>query len=300
MKQPQSSSAQQITSSNQLECRIVGKLLADHALSNSLTAIVDVPAVYIQQLWRTVRQVPNANNSFHGRQERDHIHYGHIIGYQGPLQRVSAFFTKNLSQPWKTMFKVFNRCLTSQLTGHDQMKINVMQIFHEVINKVHVDYASLLLSDFIHCVMQKKNVIQYPRFTKLIIANFMEKYESIPKRLKVEYHTIKDDTLLVNIYTTGEMTVPAMQIPDDLLTDGIRDTQAHKDYVEKFEGMKKKGKHVAGESSSTRPSLKIRIKQQKTTSTTPLPPSDDHERDDIIEATQLSLALEKTAKVYEE
>ncbi|GKB55377.1 hypothetical protein Tco_0906130 [Tanacetum coccineum] len=59
-------------------------------------------------------------------------------------------------------------------------------------------------------------------------------------------------------------------------------------------------KQVAGESSSPKPSLNIRIKQQKSTSTTPLPPSDDEERDDIIEVTQLSLALDKTAKVYEE
>ncbi|GJY26649.1 hypothetical protein Tco_0401375 [Tanacetum coccineum] len=38
----------------------------------------------------------------------------------------------------------------------------------------------------------------------------------------------------------------------------------------------------------------------KYTPTTPLPPSDDQERDDIIKATQLSLALGKTAKVYKE
>ncbi|GJU61860.1 hypothetical protein Tco_1243695 [Tanacetum coccineum] len=106
-----------------------------------------------------------------------------------------------------------------------------MQIFHTVVNKVHVDYASLLWSDFLHCVMQKKNVIEYPRFTKLIIANLIEKYKSIPKRLEEEYHTIK---------------------------------------------------------------------QKKFTPTTPLPPSDDQERDDIVEATQLSFALEKMAKVYAE
>ncbi|GKD49204.1 hypothetical protein Tco_1278180, partial [Tanacetum coccineum] len=62
----------------------------------------------------------------------------------------------------------------------------------------------------------------------------MEKYESVPKRLKEYYHTIKDDTLL------------------------------------------------------------------KPTSTPPLPLSDDREHDEIHEATQLSLALEKPTKAYEE
>nr|GEV20782.1 monodehydroascorbate reductase [Tanacetum cinerariifolium] len=65
-----------------------------------------------------------------------------ILGYQGSLDKVSAFFTKNLTQPWRTMFKVFNRCLTSRLTGYGQTKINVLQIFHVVIKKVHVDYRS--------------------------------------------------------------------------------------------------------------------------------------------------------------
>ncbi|GKG23933.1 hypothetical protein Tco_0391969, partial [Tanacetum coccineum] len=38
----------------------------------------------------------------------------------------------------------------------------------------------------------------------------------------------------------------------------------------------------------------------KSTSITPLPLSDDRERDEIHEATQLSLTLDKTTKAYEE
>nr|GEY96815.1 hypothetical protein [Tanacetum cinerariifolium] len=84
--------------------------------------------------------------------------------------------------------------------------------------------------------------------------------ESIPKRLKEGYHTIKDDTPLVNMYTSREVTVRGMQIPNDLMRDEIKDTQAYKDYMK----------------------------------------DDDRERDEIIEATQLSLAIDKTSKVYEE
>ncbi|GKC75501.1 hypothetical protein Tco_1126275, partial [Tanacetum coccineum] len=63
------------------------------------------------------------------------------------------------------------------------------------------------------------------------------KYESIPKRLKEEYYTIKDDTPMVNMYTTREVTVCGMQIPNDFLTDAIKDTQAYKDYVEMYKGV---------------------------------------------------------------
>ncbi|GJV72351.1 integrase, catalytic region, zinc finger, CCHC-type containing protein [Tanacetum coccineum] len=42
-------------------------------------------------------------------------------------------------------------------------------------------------------VDKKKDVIQYPRFTMLIIADLMEKFPSIPKRLDEDYYSIKDD-----------------------------------------------------------------------------------------------------------
>ncbi|GJZ96083.1 retrovirus-related pol polyprotein from transposon TNT 1-94 [Tanacetum coccineum] len=66
------------------------------------------------------------------------------VGYQGVVDKVSDFFTKNLAQPWQTMFKVFNRCLTRRTSGHDQTKINILQLFHVVINQTNVDYAALL------------------------------------------------------------------------------------------------------------------------------------------------------------
>ncbi|GKC29016.1 hypothetical protein Tco_1036310 [Tanacetum coccineum] len=52
-----------------------------------------------------------------------------------------------------------------------------------------------------------------------------------------DYYTIKYDTPLVNVYTTGEVIVRGMLIPNDLLTDAIRDTQAYKDYEAKYRGV---------------------------------------------------------------
>ncbi|GJW32275.1 hypothetical protein Tco_0052307 [Tanacetum coccineum] len=38
------------------ECKIVGQILLDHPLSYALTATADVPAVYLQQFWRTKKE----------------------------------------------------------------------------------------------------------------------------------------------------------------------------------------------------------------------------------------------------
>nr|GEV94867.1 hypothetical protein [Tanacetum cinerariifolium] len=131
---------------------------------------------YIQQFWKTVKQVPNANGTIRFMIDRKEITYTidmfratlkllvetpdnlfikptdlkfiqrflKIIAYEGIVDKVSTFYTKNLAQPWQTTFKVFNCCLTTRTSGHDQTKINILQIFHDMINYTHVDYASLL------------------------------------------------------------------------------------------------------------------------------------------------------------
>nr|GEV86463.1 hypothetical protein [Tanacetum cinerariifolium] len=58
---------------------------------------------------------------------------------------------------------------------------------------------------------------------------------------------------------------------------------------------KKKRKQVARETSSPRKSLKVTIIQQKQRTPPILPPRDGRERDEIAEATILSIALHKTA-----
>ncbi|GKB75759.1 hypothetical protein Tco_0942654, partial [Tanacetum coccineum] len=150
------------------ECRIVGQLLVDHALSYALTATADVLAMYIQQFWKTVRQVPNANETIR------------FIVYKEEITYTVDMF-------------------------HDTLKLLVQTPKQPFIPLADFDYIYPFQG---HLHKQKKNVIQYPLFTKLIITNLIEKYELIPKRLKEDFHTIKDDTMLVNAY---------------------------KDYVEKFE-----------------------------------------------------------------
>nr|GEV21549.1 DNA-directed DNA polymerase [Tanacetum cinerariifolium] len=124
-----------------------------------------------------------------------------------PVLRVTGFYVKNLTQPWKILFKVVNKCTTSRMSGHDQTKLNVLQMFHVIVNNCHVDYARLIWTNFIFQVMQ------YPRFTKLIITDLLEKYLSIPKMLNGPYHTVMDDTLLSQMYTTGDLHVLTTPIP---------------------------------------------------------------------------------------
>ncbi|GKA33191.1 hypothetical protein Tco_0719558 [Tanacetum coccineum] len=248
-------------STNHSSCSTLGQILLDHPLSYALTATTDVPAMYLQQFWKTVSKVPDTKDTIRFKLDTQEIVYTvdmfrdtlklpmetldnpfialvnieiiesfmNKVGYQGVVDKVSTFYTKFLAQPWQIMFKVFNRCLTTRTSRHDQTTINILQFFHVVINCTHVDYAAPLWWDFVNCVFQKKDVIQYPRFTMFIITNLMKKYPSISPRLEEDYHSIKDDIPYV--------TVRRMLIPDAFLTDEIRATDDYKEYETLFVGV---------------------------------------------------------------
>ncbi|GKD11274.1 hypothetical protein Tco_1190959 [Tanacetum coccineum] len=162
----------------------------------------------------------------------------------------------------------------------------------------------------------------------------MKKFLNIPQRIDEDYHSIKDDIPLVSVYTTGNVLVRGMLILDEFLTKEIHATNDFKEYETVFVGVDvlrnqpqpvvstqgtykstprthmtpivstaspqgKKRKQTAGESSSPRKSHKITIKKKKQ-STIPIQPlGDDRERDEVDEATILSLTLHKTALASE-
>ncbi|GJS60263.1 probable LRR receptor-like serine/threonine-protein kinase [Tanacetum coccineum] len=295
------------------ECKIVGLILLDHYLSHALTITVDVPTVYLQQFWRAMGKVPDTEDTIKFMLDtqqftytvdmfRDTLHlpvetpenpfvapanintieiFMNRVGYQGVVDKVSAFYTKNLAQPWQTIFKVFNRCLTTRTSGHDKTNIKILQLFHVVLNQTYVDYAALLWWDFMNNVFQKKESIQ------------LEEY----------YHSIKDDVPLTDDFKEYEMVFMKLAIPINqpqpvVSTQGTnRNTPRapRTPTVSASPQETKKRKQTVGESSSRR----ITIKRKKKSTPSIPPPGDDRERDAIAEATLLSLTLHKTALLAE-
>ncbi|GJY34345.1 hypothetical protein Tco_0418814 [Tanacetum coccineum] len=200
------------------------------------------------------------------------------------------------------MFKVFNRCLTTRISGHDQTKKNILQLFHAVINQTNVDYAALLWWDIMNNVRQKKEAIQYPRFIKLILADLMKKFPEIPQRIEEDYHSIKDDIPLVSVYTTGDVRIRGMMISDAFLTEEIRATDEFKEYETVFMNVDvliNQPKPVGSTQGMHRSTPRAHRTPTLTASPQGKKRNDDKERDEIAEATLLSLTLHKTALAAE-
>ncbi|GKC50387.1 hypothetical protein Tco_1073132, partial [Tanacetum coccineum] len=170
------------------ECKIVRKILLDHLLSYALTATVDVPIVgYVPS--HSHLPAETLENPFVAPVNIQTIEaFMNKVGYQGVVDKVSAFYMQNLAQPWQTMFK-------------------------------------------------KKEAIQYTQFIKLIIVDLMKIFLNIPQRIDEDYHSIKDDIPLVSMYTTGNVLIRGMLIPNEFLTEEIRATDDFKEYETVFVGV---------------------------------------------------------------
>nr|GEU49910.1 potassium channel AKT1-like [Tanacetum cinerariifolium] len=208
------------------ECKIVRKILLHHPLSYALTVTVNVHAVYLQQFWRTVSKVPNTKDMIKFLLNTEQFVY------------TMDMFCVTLNLPVETPEKHFVTPANIQTIKAFMNKVGyqgiVDKLFHAVVNRTNIDYAALLWWDFMNNVFQKKEAIQYPRFIKLIIADLMKKFSNIPKRVEEDYHSIKDDVLLVSVYTTRNVLVGGMLIPNAFLTAEIRETDDFKEYETVF------------------------------------------------------------------
>ncbi|GKC51791.1 hypothetical protein Tco_1074536 [Tanacetum coccineum] len=134
-----------------------------------------------------------------------------------------------------------------------------------------VGYQGDVDKDFLHYIRQKKDVIQYLRFTKLIIANLMKKFPFIPQRLEEDYHSIKDDIPLYKEYEKVFFKVDVPMIQSQLVesTQGTNRTpRAHRTPTPTAvvgDVVQKKRHQVARETSSPMKSIKVTIRKKKTT-----------------------------------
>ncbi|GJV19819.1 hypothetical protein Tco_1368839 [Tanacetum coccineum] len=152
---------------------------------------------------------------------------------------------------------------------------------------------------------------------RLRIGKMQTPIPSPPRSFRIDLSSDKDITQeLMGIqmekkYVTNHEFHDIKERVDKVLNDVVpkialrtnRTPRAHRTpnpatvFVDDVLSKKKKGKCVDGETSSPKPSLKVRFRQQP-----PFipPPSYDKERDEIHEATLLSLTMHKTTKATED
>ncbi|GKA56016.1 hypothetical protein Tco_0755088 [Tanacetum coccineum] len=131
------------------------------------------------------------------------------LGYSGNISTVTEMYAHHMHQPWRTFGAIINKCLSGKTMANDKLRQSRLEILW----------------------VRRRELIPYPRFMKVIIQHFMLKHKSISKRKGSQYHITKQDRLLerLKFISKGEkFQVYGAPIPDNLLTDDIKDTKAYK------------------------------------------------------------------------
>nr|GFB88835.1 hypothetical protein [Tanacetum cinerariifolium] len=110
--------------------------------------------------------------------------YKNELGFTIELKTSSSFKINSLLQPWKTLCKIFSKCLTTRVTGWDQLLLYIMQMMYHFINNIHVDYVEILWEGNHYSLHHSTSLIPYPIFTKIIIGHYMTNFPEISREIQ--------------------------------------------------------------------------------------------------------------------
>ncbi|GJY41304.1 hypothetical protein Tco_0428574 [Tanacetum coccineum] len=251
------------------ESKILLNIIMNYPLRFSIAASASVPWIYMAQLWHTLKEDRSKNRLkflldrkeltltlddfrtiFHLPQANDNNHasfvpppsfsdmvpfYKQVLGFTMELKTVSNFKILGLLQPWQTLCKIFSKCLTTRVTGWDQLPLQIMQMLYCFVNNIHVDYAELMWEGIYYSLHHPATSIPYPRFTKIIISHYMTIFPDISRRARDAYHNLQDDDIMKNIFNSGRnKNKVGMRIPPWMITEEMKLTEHYKMYAEVF------------------------------------------------------------------
>ncbi|GJW63601.1 hypothetical protein Tco_0115485 [Tanacetum coccineum] len=146
-----------------------------------------------------------------------------------------------MHQPWRTFATIINRCISGKSSGLDRLMPSRAQILWSMYNKKNVDFVALLWEDFMFQADNReissacKENMPYPRFTKVIINQFISKDKTISMRNRINIHTILNDTLLGTlkfVSKTQDYLMYGDLIPEGMINQDIKDSKDYKTYLD--------------------------------------------------------------------
>ncbi|GKB08494.1 hypothetical protein Tco_0836806 [Tanacetum coccineum] len=154
-------------------------ILSNTNFFQAFTASANVPAIYLQQFWNTMKynektgvyscQVDeqwfdlsadllrkalaitpvNPTHPFELPPSGDTvIDFVNELGYPEPVEIVSSIRVNYVYQPWRAILSLLNQCLTGKTSGSDKPRHPVLQMLWGIVTQTNVDHAELIWEEF--------------------------------------------------------------------------------------------------------------------------------------------------------
>ncbi|GJV20932.1 retrovirus-related pol polyprotein from transposon TNT 1-94 [Tanacetum coccineum] len=160
-----------------------------------------------------------------------------LVDVEGESTHLPQIFIGHMHQPWRTVASIINKCLSGKTTSNDRLRQSRVAIIWGMFYKKYVDFAELIWEDFSYQInnrqlkKSRREIMPYPRFTKVIFNHFLPIHKSVPKALPSGLYTSKDDGVLsqMKFVRIGEdVQEYGRAIPDAMLTDAIKQSKTYK------------------------------------------------------------------------
>nr|GFB01461.1 hypothetical protein [Tanacetum cinerariifolium] len=194
--------------SKEATLQVVYDVLTNSPLFWAFQVNADVPEIYMQEFWATAKlhhnsirfKIDTRKSVLDLEAFREMLHISPRI----PNQPFADLPTKEEVLDFLRSFaSVINKCLTGKSSGVDSFRLSQAQMLWGFYHRINIDFAYLIWEDFMHQVEHKsqkrRNEMNYPRFTKVIIDYFMTRKPSILRRNRIHWHYVRDDALFSTI-----------------------------------------------------------------------------------------------------
>ncbi|GKE74861.1 hypothetical protein Tco_1536902, partial [Tanacetum coccineum] len=112
-------------------------ILSNTNFFQAFTASANVPAIYLQQFWKTMSY--NVKTGVYSCQVDEQwfelppsgdtvIDFVNKMGYPEPVEIVSSIRVNYVYQPWRAILSLLNQCLTGKTSGSDKPRHPVLQM----------------------------------------------------------------------------------------------------------------------------------------------------------------------------
>ncbi|GJS55365.1 hypothetical protein Tco_0628727 [Tanacetum coccineum] len=257
----------------------------------------DVPEIYMQEFWVTAsRHHSSLRFKMNGKShtvnvdnfrdmlqicpklpgqkfedppfEEEILSFIRDLGHTGEIKVLSDVNVNHMHQPWRSFAAIINKCLSGKTTALESLRLSRAQILWGMYHNKNVDYVYLLWEDLVYQVenknSKKNNDMCYPRFTKVIVDYFMAKDQSIPRRNKMFWHTVRDDSMFTTTISEAYKTYHAYATGEKILKPKyVKNKDDPESSPKKKSAQASKGKRLKTSTKVAKPAKK---KQPATTS----------------------------------
>ncbi|GJU19674.1 putative reverse transcriptase domain-containing protein [Tanacetum coccineum] len=211
--------------------QVVIDLIKNSKCFKAFTISADVPEIFMQQFWYTIKKVQGINSykfllakcvvnadvfrmildicprvegvDFIDVPDDDAtLTFLIELGYKGLLYKHTYTFMDHMHQPWRTLAAIINKCLFGKTASNDKLRKYRIDILWGMFYRENVDYPELIWEDLAFQIdhgkekRSRRENMPFPRFTKVIINYFLKQHNSLSNLKYQHYHIIKDDGIV--------------------------------------------------------------------------------------------------------